>query len=48
MFPNAEEEVHTQLKEMLSNGIVRPSCSPWAARVKRKINPCGLLSIIGG
>ena len=33
MSPNAEKEVHTQLKEMLSNGIVRPSCSPWAARV---------------
>ena len=32
MSPNTEE-VHTQLKEMLSNAIVRPSCSPWAARV---------------
>ena len=33
MSPKSEKEVETQLDQMLINGIVRPSCSPWAARV---------------
>ena len=33
MSPNAENEVHNQLEQMLEHDIVRPSCSPWAARV---------------
>ena len=33
MSPKAEKEVFNQLDQMLENGIVRPSCSPWAARV---------------
>ena len=33
MSPEMESEVNKQLKEMLDNGICRPSNSPWSSRV---------------
>ena len=33
MSPEMEAEVNKQLKEMLDNGICRPSNSPWSSRV---------------
>lgn len=33
MSPQMEEEVNKQLREMLDNGICRPSNSPWSSRV---------------
>ena len=31
--PKSEQEIDRQVKQMLSNGVVRPSSSPWASRV---------------
>ena len=31
--PQAEHEINTQVSQMLANGIIRPSMSPWANRV---------------
>ena len=33
MSPEMEKEVNKQMKEMLDNGICRPSSSPWSSRV---------------
>ena len=31
--PQAEQEINNQIHQMLDNGIIRPSSSPWASRV---------------
>ena len=31
--PQTEREINEQVEQMLSNGIIRPSISPWASRV---------------
>ena len=31
--PKSEQEIDRQVKQMLSNGVLRPSSSPWASRV---------------